>query len=159
MLKPYISLFSRSLLITQSADLEEVAADHQLTDQLTDRLAGICELLESLLAADSSLAVRLDWLVGQLSQYDPCPELNAWFRRMFGLSASSDRSFFAEVGSVLGDPCPELSAWFMRMFGLSACSDKSFYFYFAEVCTVLFDSCPELRTGTWFRRMFGLSAS
>ena len=125
MLKPYISLFSRSLLITQSADLEEVAADHQLTDQLTDRLAGICELLESLLAADSSLAVRLDWLVGQLSQYDPCPELSAWFMRMFGLSACSDKSFyfyFAEVCTVLFDSCPELSTgtWFRRMFGLSA---------------------------------------
>jgi hypothetical protein len=102
--------FFRNALSSEWGGLDEATSSLRLA-RLTGELAGVCGLLESLLAAEPGLAGRLDCLVGQLARYTPDPPLIAWLRRMFSLLASLDKSLLKDVS--IGQCCGSgsLASW------------------------------------------------
>ena len=66
---------------------------------MDEEVVSLCELVESLLAAEPGLACRLHGLVGQLSRYGPTLQLQAWLHRIFELAAGTDTSRATEVSA------------------------------------------------------------
>jgi hypothetical protein len=81
------------------------------SSQQQEELAGLCTLLESLLAADPSLAPRLGGLVAQLAGYMPSPQLSAWLSRMFILAVGSNKGFPKNVSHEFNNLVAVFSQW------------------------------------------------